>query len=46
MSEQRQRGQPGVSGARRAPAIALGVVVALCVLIGVVLFAVGMAQMR
>lgn len=46
MSEPRDREQPGVAAARRLPAIALGVVVALCVLIGVVLFAVGMAQMR
>lgn len=46
MSDPRDSDQPRAPATRRIPAIALGVVVALCVLIGVVLFAIGMAQMR
>jgi hypothetical protein len=46
MSDPRDSDQPSASATRRVPAIALGALVALCVLIGVVLFAVGMAQMR
>lgn len=46
MSDPRDSDHPSASATRRLPAVALGVLVALCVLIGVVLFAVGMAQMR
>ena len=46
MSDPRDSDHPSASATRRLPAVALGVLVTLCVLIGVVLFAVGMAQMR
>ncbi|MGH2486909.1 MAG: hypothetical protein ACRDHE_12940 [Ktedonobacterales bacterium] len=46
MSDQRASDHLSVPATRRVRATALGVVVALCVLIGVVLFAIGMAQMR